>query len=130
MIKYVMTYILNMSNRFFNDFFQYYLFVIRFTDYIYIYKYDFIYKDIAKIINMKWNKRKKKFVRKWLKELSFIKFLYEEMYIILSNIKKNTIQHIYIYIFFRNTFINILVFQGWQVCSLSWKWQINKVFNK
>lgn len=48
-----MTYILNMSNRFFNDFFQYYLFVIRFTDYIYIYKYDFIYKDIAKIINMK-----------------------------------------------------------------------------
>lgn len=129
MIKYVMTYILNMSNRFFNDFFQYYLFVIRFTDYIYIYKYDFIYKDIAKIINMKWNKRKKKFVRKWLKELSFIKFLYEEMYIILSNTKKkyNTT---YIYIFFRNTFINILVFQGWQVCSLSWKWQINKVFNK
>lgn len=54
MIKCVMTYILNMSNRFFNDIFQYYLFVIRFTDYIiYIYKYDFIYKDIAKIINMK-----------------------------------------------------------------------------
>lgn len=56
MIKCVMTYILNMSNRFFNDIFQYYLFVIRFTDYIiyiYIYKYDFIYKDIAKIVNMK-----------------------------------------------------------------------------
>lgn len=100
MIKCVMTYILNISNRFFNDIFQYYLFVIRFTDYIiYIYINMILYIKISQK-SLIWNEinvKKKKFERKWLKELSFIKFLYEEMYIILSNTKKNTIQHIYIY---------------------------------